>query len=374
MFWKTIRVSDNERVIITVDGRFRQILMPGVHRFRAWPLTRATPQAEICNLTDQTFTNSVASLLLKEYPDVVKEHFVVVETRDTQAAVVYADGKVWKVIGPGKQVLFWNSPKAIAADYVSFAETPRVAEKLRAPLTRLGRESGISTVTVDEGKVGLWYFESKLRETLAPGTYAFWTWAGNTRVEQIDMRMAPLEVNGQEVLTKDKVTLRVNVSARYQILDAVRAVATVKDVYAHLYLLVQFAIRETFGKRTLEEILGNKVSIDEGVVSKIRKDMATCGVRVDEIGVKDVILPGDLREIMNRVVEAEKTAQANLIRRREETAATRSLLNTARLMDENPILIRLKELETLEKLTEKVDRISVTNGLEGLLEQIKIGR
>lgn len=77
-----------------------------------------------------------------------------------------------------------------------------------------------------------------------------------------------------------------------------------------------------------------------------------------------------MKEILNRVVEAEKVAQANLIKRREETAATRSLLNTARLMDENPTLMRLKELETLEKVTEKVDKLTVFGGLEGVLNDV----
>jgi regulator of protease activity HflC (stomatin/prohibitin superfamily) len=86
--------------------------------------------------------------------------------------------------------------------------------------------------------------------------------------------------------------------------------------------------------------------------------------------VKDIILPGEMRDMLNQVVAAEKLAQANLIRRREETAATRSLLNTARLMDENPLLIRMKELETLEKLTEKVDRISLMGGFDGMLTNL----
>jgi regulator of protease activity HflC (stomatin/prohibitin superfamily) len=81
-----------------------------------------------------------------------------------------------------------------------------------------------------------------------------------------------------------------------------------------------------------------------------------------EIGIKDVILPGDVRELLNKVVEAERTAKANLIRRQEETAATRSLLNTARLMEDNPLLLRLKELEALEKLVEKVGRIDLATG------------
>ena len=75
-----------------------------------------------------------------------------------------------------------------------------------------------------------------------------------------------------------------------------------------------------------------------------------------------MILPGDVRELLNKVVEAERTAKANLIRRQEETAATRSLLNTARLMEDNPLLLRLKELEALEKLVEKVGRIDLHTG------------
>jgi len=86
-----------------------------------------------------------------------------------------------------------------------------------------------------------------------------------------------------------------------------------------------------------------------------------------------VILPGEMKTILNQVVEAEKVAQANLIRRREETAATRSLLNTARLMEENPTLLRLKELETLEKVTEKVGSLTVYGGLEGVLTKLVPG-
>jgi regulator of protease activity HflC (stomatin/prohibitin superfamily) len=94
------------------------------------------------------------------------------------------------------------------------------------------------------------------------------------------------------------------------------------------------------------------------------------GLAVSSVGVKDVILPDEMKTILNQVVEAEKRAQANLIQRREETAATRSLLNTARLMEENRTLLRLKELETLEKVTEKIDKLTVYGGLEGVLKDV----
>src|SRR6185369_7925438 len=109
--------------------------------------------------------------------------------------------------------------------------------------------------------------------------------------------------------------------------------------------------------------------IDREVAASAVK-LESSGLAERSVGVKDVILPGEMKTILNQVVEAEKIAQANLIRRREETAATRSLLNTARLMDENPTLLRLKELETLEKVTEKIDKLTVFGGLDGVLKDV----
>ena len=94
------------------------------------------------------------------------------------------------------------------------------------------------------------------------------------------------------------------------------------------------------------------------------------GVSVGNVGVKDIILPGEMKDILNQVVQAEKLAQANNIRRREETAATRSLMNTAKLMSDNPLLVRLKELEALEKVTANIDRITVFGGMEGVMNDL----
>jgi regulator of protease activity HflC (stomatin/prohibitin superfamily) len=128
-------------------------------------------------------------------------------------------------------------------------------------------------------------------------------------------------------------------------------------------------VRQSLGKRTLEEVLAEKTNIDEAVSAEVRREMEVYGVRVSDIALKDIILPGDMRDILNQVVTAGKQAQANLIRRREETAATRSLLNTARLMEDNPLLVRLKELESMEKIAEKVEKITVVGGLNALLEK-----
>jgi regulator of protease activity HflC (stomatin/prohibitin superfamily) len=189
-------------------------------------------------------------------------------------------------------------------------------------------------------------------------------------VELVEMRRQTLDVSGQEILTKDKVSLRVNILAEFQVFDPVLAKQLVRDYSEQLYRTLQMLVRQTLGKRTLEEILADKTDVDEPVANAVREEMSRLGVRVGAIALKDIILPGEMRDILNQVVSAEKQAQANLIRRREETAATRSLLNTAKLMEDNPILVRLKELETLERVVEKVDRLTVNSGLDGLLENL----
>ena len=97
---------------------------------------------------------------------------------------------------------------------------------------------------------------------------------------------------------------------------------------------------------------------------------AEIGIDVKSIGVKDIILPGDMKDILAKVVEAEKAAQANVIRRREETNATRSLLNTAKVMEDNSVALRLKEMETLEMVTEKIGNISVYGGLDSVMSEL----
>ncbi|MDJ0611998.1 MAG: slipin family protein, partial [Kiloniellales bacterium] len=137
-----------------------------------------------------------------------------------------------------------------------------------------------------------------------------------------------------------------------------------------LYKEVQFALRQAIGTRTLEEVLSDKLEINEALSGRLVPKLAESGLEVSSVGIKDIILPGEVRELMNRVIEAEKTAQANVIKRREETAATRSLLNTAKLMEDNPLLLRLKELEALEKVSEKVGNVIVGNGLDGVLTDL----
>jgi hypothetical protein len=163
---------------------------------------------------------------------------------------------------------------------------------------------------------------------------------------------------------------KVAADGTFRIADVLRMRAAVVDWKDAVYRELQFGLRQAVGTRTLDTLLANKGELDEAILGHAAPRLATLGIELINAGVKDVILPGEMKTLLNQVVEAEKSAQANLIKRREETAATRNLLNTAKLLEDNPVLLRLKELETLEKVTEKIDRLTVFGGLEGVMKQL----
>ncbi len=362
--FRRILIGDNERVLVTRKRRFAEILEPG----ERWMVTVGR-QFERYNVRDLVYAGEWADYIVNARPDVAARFFTVVATSEAQVAVVYLDNRLSRVIGPSTRVLFWKGSVNVTFELIDVRANPEVSTVLLPALARLGRESGATLAAVEEGKRGILYLDGRLVRELGPGSYGFWNVVATPRVDVLEARRQTIEVAGQEILTSDKVTVRVNISAVYEIVNVTSARAGVKDVSEHLYRALQIAVRQSLGKRTLEQVLAEKTDIDEAVSAEVRRDMEAYGVRVTVIALKDVILPGDIRDILNQVVAAEKQAQANLIRRREETAATRSLLNTAKLMEENPLLVRLKELEALEKIADKVEKITVVGGLNALLER-----
>jgi len=227
--------------------------------------------------------------------------------------------------------------------------------------------AGVLQVQVSEQSAGVLWIDGKVNRLLPAGSYAFWKFNRNVSVELVDLRLQAVEVTGQEILTRDKVGLRLNLSATFRYTDVLKAYTQLQKPAEHLYRELQFGLRAAVGTRTLDELLENKAVIDDVVTAHVRTKLAAHGIELDGVGVKDIVLPGEMKTILARVVEAEKSAEANVIRRREETAATRSLLNTAKVMEDNPTALRLKELETLERVAERIDKISVFGGLDQVL-------
>jgi regulator of protease activity HflC (stomatin/prohibitin superfamily) len=217
--------------------------------------------------------------------------------------------------------------------------------------------------------VGVLFYDGKYVDTLAPGLYAFWKGPAEAKLVEVDLRETMLDVGGQEIMTADKVTLRLNAVATYRVTDARKAVTVVDDVRQALYREAQLALRAVVGAKELDSFLTAKDGVAKELEEILRQRAGALGVEILAVGIRDVILPGDMKELMNKVTEAKKAAEANLIVRREETAAMRSQANTAKLLEGNPTLMRLRELEVLEKVAAG-GKLNVVLGEKGLAERV----
>jgi regulator of protease activity HflC (stomatin/prohibitin superfamily) len=354
-------VKDEERAILTRDGRFERLLGPG--RFTAFDPGRHLA-AEVIKVVRAELATEKALLLEKTQPQVAAENLVLVQPAAGEVAIVSFDGEPKHLVLPNTTRAFWKTLTLVEVETIDTASEVRI-QKRHLDRLDLARTAIAVQAVVEAHETGLLFIDGKLTERLAPGRHAFWAVGRTVRVQKLDMRPIPVEVTAQEILTKDRVGIRVTLTAFMRVLDPEKVVLATGDMANTVYRMIQFAIREAVATRTLDEILAARDAIDTQVRSYVTARVGQLGLEIGEIGVKDVILPGDVRELLNKVVEAERTAKANLIRRQEETAATRSLLNTARLMEDNPLLLRLKELEALERLVEKVGRIDLHAGTGG---------
>lgn len=293
----------------------------------------------------------------------------VVEVKDNEIALQYENGFMKTVLTAGRYA-FWKSVmklEFVKADISKIEITEAIdratlQSKLVAPYVR--------SINVESYEKAVLLVDGKYAQMLQPGIYFFWRNNITVVMSRVDMRMQQLEINGQEILTKDKAALRMNAWAQYKVDDIEKAVLKNKEYDKQLYVAFQLALREYVAGYNFDELLEKKDSIAPFILQSVKEKAGALGVEVNSFGIRDIVLPGDVKEIMNRVLVAEKTAQANTIMRREETASTRSLLNTAKLMEENAMLWKLKEMEYVEKIAEKISNISVS-GNGALVEQLK---
>lgn len=370
---KTIEIAEHERALLFRNDSFARVLMPGRHRFSTfgrWNRIRV----EKFDLTEPVFEHKLGDFLVKAHPELLARVFQVIETGDHEVGLVRIDGRLREILAPATRKIYWNGVHKVELETRDISEDFELGEEAislirqLALVDRAGLLESVNSGEVPDGEVGLLLVNGQLDRVLEPGPYAFWKFNRTLRVMRMVTRLQTVEVAGQEILSKDKVSLRLNLTASFRVLDPVGAYQATTDYNDFLYKELQFGLREAVGTRTLDEVLAQKDALNEAVEVRARERVAGFGVELVSIGVKDIILPGEMKTILNRVVEAEKTAEANLIRRREETAATRSLHNTAKMLEQSPVLLRLKELETLEKVTERVGSLTVLGGLDSVLD------
>jgi hypothetical protein len=293
----------------------------------------------------------------------------IVEVGDTEIVLQYENGLLKQVLTAGMYA-FWKSAinyNFIKADISKIEIDENVN---RATLQNKLVAPYVLMYSVENYEKAILFVDGKYAQVLPAGVYYWWKNNITIVVGKVDMRMQQIEINGQEILTKDKAALRINGYAQYKVVDIEKAILQNKDYDKQLYVAFQLALREYVAAYGFDELLEKKETIAPFVLEAVKTTAENLGVAVSNFGIRDIILPGDVKDIMNKVLVAEKNAQANTIMRREETASTRSLLNTAKLMEDNAMLWKLKEMEYIEKIADKIGEISVT-GNGALLEQLK---
>jgi regulator of protease activity HflC (stomatin/prohibitin superfamily) len=362
-----VTVPDGERALVRVNGVISDILRPGRHMV---PSSRHDVKVDGFSLDSRVIASNIVEALQLAQPAMAVEHFVEVRTAPEQVAAVMRDGQFFMLMRPDGKMFLWKDAGPWAVELHDVAASVEVPLALANRLNTAQAQSLVKRFAIEDGQVGLLHVDGVFIRVLKAGAHVFWNVLQAVSVKIIDTREHALDVTGQEILTRDKVSIRVNLAAKFRVADPVKAHTSVKDFSDALYRALQHAFRQSLASKTLDELLSRKGEVDGEAARSVRAEMEKIGLDVGDIAIKDVILPGEMRDILNKVVTAEKEAEANVIRRREETNATRSLLNTAKVMAENPVMMRLKELEALEKIADKVQTLTVHNGTRGLLEDI----
>jgi regulator of protease activity HflC (stomatin/prohibitin superfamily) len=369
---KRFQISESEIGLLYIQRNFVRPLAAGEYAF--WSVGK--------DISCQTLTKTIPNpnfpdedVLVDRHPEFIAEYCTVAETLAHQVAIIRDRQKPIAILPPCHRKLFWQG---VAVEIIDISNKAKLSERLvaewvagSAVMKKMSSETAALHVQeVPPQHLGLLYIDGIFQGQLESGIHAWWSFNRSFKSNSIDLRLQTMEVSGQDILTKDKVPLRLNLTAGYRISDPLTASNSLVDINGFLYKELQFALRGAVGERTLDGLLEDKGTIDRDIAEYIGKKTANYGIMVESVGVKDIILPGEIRTILSKVVEAEKSAQANVVRRREETAATRSMLNTAKVMEDNPVALRLKELEVLERIAEKIDRIQVNGSLDNILTDL----
>ncbi|EDM26082.1 hypothetical protein LNTAR_04511 [Lentisphaera araneosa HTCC2155] len=356
-----VKVLEGERGILKINGRVERFLEPGIHAY--WTVFEKV-EIEIYKVS-KVFVHADLENMSRRaeiFPDL--EFF---SLEDNKRALITVNGRFYDVFS-ASIFAFWKEGNKVEVESLSvdevFINHSRMNDMLRSS------SALVEKVDVNAGQIALVNIDGKLEHRFEEGRYAYWKNIRKVDVTIVDLRESTFEISGQEIMTEDKVSLRVNALVTYKVQDAVKAIQEFQDYQAALYKEAQMILRSAIGARDLDSLLSDKESLEQFVESSIKDAGLKMGLAVRSLGLKDIILPGDMKDILNRVTEARKVAEASYITRREETAAMRSQANTAKIMEQNPILLKLREIEMAEKVANNAD-ITIIAGDKSVIDGMR---
>ena len=345
-------INERQTALLFRNGKFARILEAGSY------LVSGRSEVEVFGDREELKSKYIelkSLLAVRAVADAVD----VVDVREDELGIRFVDGIFANMIKPGKHAYF---KKAGTNEFRVFTLATEVEKDFPKYLFQVIPDIFYIKYVVEPNTNAVLYIDGKMTRVLDSGTHYFWRTNEKVTVQMADMRLLAMVIQGQEILTADKVPLRVNFALNYRITDASGMFRAVKDPEEQMRQIAQMALREEIGRQKLDDILENKDGITAYVFEKMKERCKEFFVDIVDAGVRDIILPGAVRDILSTVLIAEKKAQANVITRREEVASTRSLLNTAKMMEENPTLYKLKELEYVERICENVGNINIGGG------------
>jgi regulator of protease activity HflC (stomatin/prohibitin superfamily) len=363
LFFKRYKIRSYEMGLYFRDREFRGVLEKGTHWFID-PLGKV--RVDIVSRRDTWLVHEKLDLIVKS--GALGERAVVLDLKDYERALVWIEGRFAHILAGG-QYAYWTGQKKVDVEVLDARKVRFEHDQFKVIVRSATAQRLLDVCTVKRDCVGVLFVDGRYVDTLAPGEYAFWKGPAEALVVEVDLRETMVDVSGQEIMTADKVTLRLNAVVTYKVVNARQAVSQTDDVRQALYRETQLVLRGVIGARELDTFLTDRDAVAKDIEESVRRRAGELGLEIASVGIRDVILPGDMKDLMNKVTEAKKAAEANLIARREETAAIRSQANTAKLLADNPTLMRLRELEVLEKIA-GAGKLNVVVGEKGLTDRI----
>jgi len=357
--FKVIQVHRLQRIAVFRDGEFDRMLLPGQRFVFTWG---SVVELVVIHLSEDLQPLGPHDAL----PEGV-EGARLLRVEPWERAVRLVRGRVAQVLEPGS-FRVWEEVPDQDIRKVDLRDVPQPlgAEDVLTP----AHGDWYELTGSDRNALVLLRDGVPVR-TLPAGRFRFWhggPWAA--RVVSTGLQLLDLAV--QDLLTSDQVAVRVKPAASWRVVDPLRFVEA-GPVDAHIHAAVHLALREILSTRSLEALVSDRAALGEGLLEQARVHLPDLGVALERAWVRDVVLPSDVRAMLNEVTLARKESEALAIRRREEVAATRQLANTAKLLQQNPMLLRLRELEAMTEVAGQIDKLVVVGSPDMLTSPLQLG-
>lgn len=362
VFFRRWIVRSYEKGLLFRNDEFQGVLSTGTHWFFD-PYRRV--RVDVVSQRDPWIAHPQLDLITQS--GALAEQAVVLDLKDNERALVWIDDRFSQIL-PAGQYAYWTGHKKVRIEIVDVRQIRFVHEQFKVIVRSSLAILFLDVFNVQRHHAGVLFVDGRYAETLAPGEYAFWKGAADVKMVSVDLRETMVDVGGQEIMTADKVTLRLNAVVTHRVIDALKTISQTDDVRQALYRDTQLVLRAAVGTREIDTFLTDKDAVAREIEEALRHRASELGLEIASVGIRDVILPGEMKDLMNKVTEARKAAEANLVARREETAAIRSQANTAKLLADSPTLMRLRELEVLEKIASH-GKLSIVLGEKSLGEK-----